>query len=64
MNIKNILKYLLFGIQWGCTFFVAINIIVLLSIGEEAMLPTVLMDKCIKCGKCVTFCPKKALVLE
>ena len=26
--------------------------------------PTVIQDKCIRCGKCVEFCPKKALVLE
>ena len=26
--------------------------------------PTVDVEKCIKCGKCVAFCPKKALVLE
>ena len=26
--------------------------------------PTVDHDKCIKCGKCAIFCPKKALVLE
>ena len=26
--------------------------------------PTVDYDKCIKCGKCSNFCPKKALVLE
>lgn len=26
--------------------------------------PTVDMDKCIKCGKCVNFCPMRALVLE
>lgn len=26
--------------------------------------PTVDMDKCIKCGKCVRFCPMQALVLE
>lgn len=26
--------------------------------------PVVDMDKCITCGKCVNFCPKKALVLE
>lgn len=26
--------------------------------------PTVDHDKCIKCGKCANFCPKKALVLE
>lgn len=25
--------------------------------------PTVDMDKCIQCGKCVRFCPKKALIL-
>lgn len=25
--------------------------------------PTVILDKCIKCSKCVAFCPKKALVL-
>jgi len=26
--------------------------------------PTVDMNKCIKCGKCVTFCPMRALVQE
>ena len=26
--------------------------------------PIVDYDKCIKCGKCANFCPKKALVLE
>lgn len=26
--------------------------------------PSVDKDKCIKCGKCVTFCPMRALVLE
>ena len=26
--------------------------------------PTVDLDKCIRCGKCVKFCPKKALTLE
>jgi Fe-S-cluster-containing hydrogenase component 2 len=26
--------------------------------------PEVSPEKCIKCGKCVKFCPKKALVLE
>ena len=26
--------------------------------------PVVDMDKCIKCGKCVRFCPMRALVLE
>ena len=26
--------------------------------------PTVDMEKCIKCGKCVRFCPMRALVLE
>lgn len=26
--------------------------------------PVVDMDRCIKCGKCVKFCPKRALVLE
>ncbi len=26
--------------------------------------PDVDNDKCIKCGKCVKFCPMKALVLE
>lgn len=38
MNIKTILKYLLYGIKWGCTFFVVINIIVLLAVGDGAML--------------------------
>ena len=28
---------------------------------EENNAPTISQDKCIKCGKCVTFCPKKAL---
>ena len=26
--------------------------------------PTVDMDKCIKCGKCVKFCPMRALSLQ
>lgn len=26
--------------------------------------PKVDYDKCIKCGKCVKFCPMKALILE
>lgn len=26
--------------------------------------PTVNIDTCIKCGKCVKFCPKRALVME
>ena len=26
--------------------------------------PIIDYDKCIKCGKCANFCPKKALVLE
>lgn len=26
--------------------------------------PIVDMDKCIKCGKCVKYCPRRALVLE
>lgn len=26
--------------------------------------PIVDLEKCIRCGKCVQFCPKKALVLE
>lgn len=26
--------------------------------------PTVNHEKCIRCGKCSNFCPKKALVLE
>lgn len=34
----------------------------LLQRGNEA--PTVNMEKCIKCGKCVRFCPMRALVLE
>lgn len=26
--------------------------------------PTIDQDKCIRCGKCSDFCPKKALVLK
>ncbi len=26
--------------------------------------PSINEEKCIKCGKCANFCPKKALVLE
>ena len=26
--------------------------------------PTINLDKCIRCGKCSNFCPKKALVLK
>lgn len=38
MKIKTITKYLLFGIQWGCMFFVVVNIILLLAVGEKAYL--------------------------
>ena len=31
---------------------------------EGFQAPTVDAEKCIKCGKCANFCPKKALVLE
>ncbi len=31
---------------------------------EKFNAPTIQYDKCIKCGKCSNFCPKKALVLE
>lgn len=31
---------------------------------EGFQAPTVDVEKCIKCGKCAAFCPKKALVLE
>ncbi|MEG0019244.1 MAG: 4Fe-4S binding protein [Oscillospiraceae bacterium] len=31
---------------------------------EGHMAPTVTTDKCISCGKCSDFCPKRALVLE
>ncbi|HWT27107.1 MAG TPA: 4Fe-4S binding protein [Mobilitalea sp.] len=31
---------------------------------EGYQAPTVDHDICIKCGKCVNFCPKMALVLE
>lgn len=31
---------------------------------KEFEAPTVDHDKCIKCGKCVRFCPMKVLVLE
>ena len=31
---------------------------------EENHAPEIDHDKCIKCGKCSNFCPKKALVLE
>ncbi|MEG1528670.1 MAG: 4Fe-4S binding protein [Clostridia bacterium] len=34
----------------------------LTQIGNNA--PTVNKEKCIKCGKCASFCPKKALILE
>lgn len=30
----------------------------------EFRAPGVDRDKCIRCGKCAAFCPKKALVLE
>ena len=33
----------------------------LLQVANNA--PTVIQDKCIKCGKCVNFCPRKALLL-
>ena len=31
---------------------------------EDFNAPKIDYDKCIKCGKCSNFCPKKALVLE
>jgi len=31
---------------------------------ENFKAPTINYDKCIKCGKCSNFCPKKVLVLE
>ncbi len=31
---------------------------------EEFSAPKVDLDKCVRCGKCSNFCPKKALVLE
>lgn len=31
---------------------------------EKFHAPTINYDKCIKCGKCSNFCPKKALVLQ
>ena len=31
---------------------------------EEFEAPKIDYEKCIKCGKCSNFCPKKALVLE
>lgn len=31
---------------------------------EEFNAPKIDYDKCIACGKCSSFCPKKALVLE
>lgn len=34
----------------------------LLQEGNNA--PTVDMNKCIKCGKCVRFCPMKALIIQ
>lgn len=38
MRIKTVLKYLIFGIQWGCMFFVVVNIILLLTVGDKAYL--------------------------
>lgn len=31
---------------------------------EEFFAPTINYEKCIRCGKCSNFCPKKALVLQ
>lgn len=31
---------------------------------KEFLAPTINYDKCIRCGKCSNFCPKKALVLS
>lgn len=31
---------------------------------EDFNAPEVDLDKCIRCGKCANFCPKKALVLN
>ncbi len=31
---------------------------------EKFSAPTINYEKCIRCGKCSNFCPKKALVLQ
>lgn len=31
---------------------------------EKFSAPKIDYDKCIRCGKCSNFCPKKALILE
>lgn len=43
----------------------AVDICPMGALSQEAhRAPTINYDKCIACGKCSNFCPKKALVLE
>ena len=43
----------------------AVNVCPVGALSQEGMsAPTIDHEKCIRCGKCSNFCPKKALVLE
>lgn len=43
----------------------AVNVCPVGALSQNAFnAPTINHDKCIKCGKCSNFCPKKALVLK
>lgn len=43
----------------------AVNVCQVGALTQEAFkAPKINYDKCIKCGKCSNFCPKKALVLK
>lgn len=43
----------------------AISVCPVGAISQEGFnAPSINEEKCIKCGKCSNFCPKKALVLE
>lgn len=43
----------------------AVNVCPVGALSQNAFnAPTINHDKCIKCGKCSNFCPKKALVLQ
>lgn len=43
----------------------AVNVCPVGALSQKAFeAPTIDQEKCIRCGKCSTFCPKKALVLN
>lgn len=38
MTFNKLIKYIFYGIQWGCFFFVVMNLIALITLGDRAVL--------------------------